>query len=93
MSVEPGEDPPPTPLPAGFLEVWPVIIVGAVGWLIAAVAAFAIPALQTWRPLTLAGLGVGLLGTTIFLWQRDASRRGTRGAQVGLESRRNRIQK
>jgi Protein of unknown function (DUF2530) len=93
MSVEPGEDPPATPLPAALLEVWPVITVGALAWLVAAVAAFAIPALQTWRPVTLAGLGVGLLGTTIFLWQRDASRRGARGAQVGLESQRNRNQK
>jgi Protein of unknown function (DUF2530) len=92
MSVEPGEDPPLTPLPAAFLEVWPVIIAGALAWLVAAVAAFAIPTLQTWRPVTLAGLGVGLLGTTIFLWQRDASRRGARGAQVGLESQRNRNQ-
>jgi hypothetical protein len=92
MSVEPGEDHPPTPLPAAFLNAWPVIIAGALAWLVAAVAAFAIPALQTWRPVTLAGLGVGLLGTTIFLWQRDAFRRGARGAQVGLESRRNRNQ-
>lgn len=92
MSVEPGEGPPPTPLPAAFLGVWPVIIAGALAWLVAAVAAFTFPALQTWRPVTLAGLGVGLLGTTIFLWQRDASRRGARGAQVGLESLRNRNQ-
>ncbi|MGH3552834.1 MAG: DUF2530 domain-containing protein, partial [Mycobacterium sp.] len=49
----------------------------------------AIPALETWRPVTLAGLGVGLLGTGIFLWQRDAARRGARGAQTGLESQRN----
>jgi hypothetical protein len=93
MSVEPGEDPQPSQLPAALLEVWPVIVAGAVAWLIAAVAAFAIPALVTWRPVTVAGLGVGLLGTTIFLWQRDASRRGARGAQVGLESRRSRDRK
>ncbi|MBV8861466.1 MAG: DUF2530 domain-containing protein [Mycobacterium sp.] len=92
MSVEPGEDPSPTPLPAALLKVWPVIIAGELGWLIAAVAAFVIPAFQSWRPVTLAGLGVGLLGTTVFLWQRGASRRGARGAQVGLESRRNRNQ-
>jgi Protein of unknown function (DUF2530) len=90
MSVEPGEDPLPTTLPTAFLEVWPVIIAGALAWLGAAVAAFTIPELQTWRPVTVAGLAVGLLGTTIFLWQRDASRRGAPGAQVGLESVRNR---
>lgn len=71
-------------LPAALLQVWPVIAVGALAWLIAAVAAFVVPGLETWRPLTLAGLGVGVLGTSIFLWQRDAARRGARGAQVGL---------
>lgn len=71
-------------LPAALLEVWPVIAIGALAWLVAAVAAFAIPALETWRPLTLAGLGVGVLGTTVFVWQRNAARRGARGAQTGL---------
>jgi Protein of unknown function (DUF2530) len=84
MSVEPGKSVDPPMLPAALLEVWPVIAVGALAWLVAAVAAFVIPALETWRPLTLAGLGVGALGTSIFLWQRDAARRGARGAQTGL---------
>ncbi len=84
MSVEPGKSLDPPMLPAALLEVWPVIAVGALAWLVAAVAAFVIPALQTWRPLTLAGLGVGVLGTTVFLWQRAAVRRGARGAQTGL---------
>jgi hypothetical protein len=84
MSVEPGKSLEPPMLPAALLEVWPVIAIGALAWLAAAVAAFVIPALETWRPLTLAGLGVGVLGTTIFLWQRDAVRRGARGAQTGL---------
>jgi Protein of unknown function (DUF2530) len=84
MSVEPGKSPDPPMLPAALLEVWPVIAVGALAWLVAAVAAFVVPGLETWRPLTLAGLGVGVLGTSIFLWQRDAARRGARGAQTGL---------
>ncbi|HLR99124.1 DUF2530 domain-containing protein [Mycolicibacillus parakoreensis] len=74
----------PPPLPAALTEPGPVIAVGAVGWLIATAAAFLIPTLQPWRPLTLAGLAVGLLGTGIFLWQRTAMRRGARGAQTGL---------
>jgi len=74
-------------LPPALLEVWPVIIVGALAWLAAAVAAFVVPGLDSWRPLTLAGLGVGVLGTSIFLWQRDAARRGARGAQTGLNYR------
>jgi hypothetical protein len=85
MSVEPGKSLDPPMLPAALLEVWPVIAVGALAWLVAAVAAFVVPGLETWRPLTLAGLGVGVLGTSIFLWQRDAARRGARGAQVGLD--------
>jgi len=86
MSAEPGQSAEPPPLPRMLLEVWPVIAVGAVGWLLAAVAAFAIPALQSWRPVTVAGLGVGLLGTSIFVWQLAAARRGSRGAQTGLET-------
>ena len=78
----------PPPLPTKLLEVWPVIGVGAVGWLVASVAAFTVPALDGWRPVTLAGLATGVLGTGIFLWQRDAARRGARGAQAGLGSRR-----
>lgn len=83
MSTEP---PPPEPpaLPAALLAPWPVIAVGALAWSAAAVAAFLVPALDSWRPVTVAGLGVGLLGTGIVAWQRDAVRRGVRGAQTGL---------
>jgi len=77
--------PEPPPLPAALLNPQPVIAVGAVLWLLAAVAAFAIPTLHSWRPVTLAGLGVGVLGTSIYLWQRAAARRGARGAQTGLD--------
>ncbi|MGH3634195.1 DUF2530 domain-containing protein [Mycobacterium sp.] len=89
MSVESGQNPEPPPLPASLLEVWPVIAVGALAWLIATVAAFAVPHLDGWRPVTLAGLGVGLLGTGVFLWQLAAARRGARGAQTGLGSQGN----
>jgi hypothetical protein len=79
------ETPPePPPLPARLQEQWPVIGAGALAWLIATIAAFAVPALESWRPVSIAGLGVGVLGTTIFLWQRSASRRGARGAQTGF---------
>jgi Protein of unknown function (DUF2530) len=88
MSAEPAEDPTPPPLPAVLLDPWPIIAIGALTWLIAAVAAFAVPALITWRPITLAGLAVGVLGTSIFLWQRAAARRGARGAQTGLTTHR-----
>jgi hypothetical protein len=87
---ESGLTPEPPPLPAPLLRVWPVIALGELAWLGAAAAAFVVPALASWRPVTLAGLGVGVLGTGVFLWQRDAVRRGARGAQTGLETRRDR---
>ncbi|MGB9250166.1 MAG: DUF2530 domain-containing protein [Mycobacterium sp.] len=84
MSVEPGKSIKPPPLPAVLLDPWPIIAIGALAWLVAAVVVFLTPALASWRPLSLAGLGVGVLGTSIFLWQRAAARRGARGAQTGL---------
>jgi hypothetical protein len=78
------DEPQPPPLPAALLEPWPVIVVIATGWLIATVLAFTVPALHSWRPLSVAGLAIGVLGTAIFLWQRHAVRRGARGAQRGL---------
>ncbi|WP_373195479.1 DUF2530 domain-containing protein [Mycobacterium marinum] len=82
MSIEPDQSPEPPPLPAVLLEVWPVILVGALAWLGAAMAAFLVPSLQGWRPVTVAGLGVGLFGTCLFVWQLVAARR----AQAGLET-------
>ena len=86
MNAEPPASAAPEPpaLPAVLLEPWPVIIVIAVGWLIAVVLAFTVAGLQEWRPVTIAGLAVGALGTSIFLLQRRAARRGSRGAQSGL---------
>jgi hypothetical protein len=76
--------PAPPQLPAALLRPWPVIVVIAAGWLVALLVAFTVPGLHDWRPVTVAGLGVGVLGTSIFLWQRRAVRRGSRGAQTGL---------
>jgi|SRR5690348_12298332 hypothetical protein len=86
MSAEPGRNPTAPPLPAALLRAWPFITLGALGWLIAVGAAFLVPSLQSWRPVALAGLGVGVLGTSIFLLQLAAARRGARGAQAGLEN-------
>lgn len=80
----PDDAPAPPPLPAALLRPWPVIAAIAAGWLVAVVLAFTVPALHDWRPTAVAGLGVGVLGTSIFLWQRRAVRRGSRGAQTGL---------
>ena len=86
MNSEPAasDEPEPPVLPAILLEPSPVIIVIAVGWLIAVILAFTVPGLHEWRPIAVAGLGVGALGTSIFLWQRSAARRGSRGAQSGV---------
>jgi hypothetical protein len=79
-----GVTPEPPALPAVLLKPWPVIVVITAGWLVALVLAFTVPGLQEWRPYTVAGLAVGVLGTSIFLWQQRAVRRGSRGAQSGL---------
>jgi len=86
MDATPPEPQPVAPaLPEILLRPWPVIYVIAGGWLVAALLAFTVPGLHDWRPVTVAGLGVGVLGTSIFLWQRSAVRRGSRGAQQGLD--------
>ena len=77
--------PQPPALPPSLLKQWPVIVAITVGWLIATLLAFTVAALHEYRPFTVAGLGVGVLGTSIFLWQRQAARRGSRGAQSGLD--------
>ncbi len=77
--------PQPPELPQALVKPWPVIVVITAGWLIATVLAFTVPALHDLRPYAVAGLGVGTLGTSIFLWQRQAVRRGSRGAQSGLD--------
>jgi hypothetical protein len=87
LTTPPPHDDPPVPpaLPEVLLRPWPVIYVIAAGWLVSVVLAFTVPVLHDWRPVTVAGLGVGALGTSIFLWQRSAVRRGSRGAQRGLQ--------
>lgn len=86
MSVEREQNIEPPPLPPRLLAVWPIIVVGALAWLVAAVVAFLVPALASWRPLTVAGLATGVIGSSVFLWQLAAARRGARGAQSGLEN-------
>ena len=83
----PSESLTPPPLPQSLTDPRPVIAVGALLWAVAVIAAFTVPALHGWRPITVAGLGVGVFGLLIFLWQRSAARRGARGAQTGLEPR------
>lgn len=74
----------PPSLPDKLLDPPPVIAVCTLAWIVAAVLAFTVPGLQTWRPVTVAGCGVAVFGTSVFLWQRHSARRGSRGAQTGL---------
>jgi hypothetical protein len=84
MTKEPHDAPQPPTLPDALTDPRPVIVVIALGWVVAVVLAFTVPALETWRPIALAGLGLTAFGTSVFLWQRHAARRGARGAQTGL---------
>ncbi|MGC5248760.1 DUF2530 domain-containing protein [Gordonia sp. DT219] len=73
-------------LPRALRAPEPVIVVGMLAWLVASI----VVGVTGWgggRTLAvcLTGLGVGVLGTAIFLVQRAASRRGSRSAQRGLD--------
>lgn len=72
-------------LPAPWTDPRPPVAAGMAAWLIALIVFLAVdgPAATT-TAVCWAGLGVGLLGLTIFVIQRSAARRGTRGAQSGL---------
>ena len=83
--MSPDAEPAPPSLSPVLMDPRPVVAVGAALWALATIAAFAVPTLHSWRPIALAGLGVGVFGLSLFLWQRSAARRGARGAQTGLD--------
>ncbi|MGH8967534.1 MAG: DUF2530 domain-containing protein [Actinomycetes bacterium] len=82
--------PAPPPLPPRLTQVRSVVLVGTTLWLLAA-AALLVAALTGLHPLDiwfttcLAGAALGAVGWGIFTWQRAAARRGSRGAQQGLD--------
>ncbi|MFW0791468.1 DUF2530 domain-containing protein [Gordonia sp. CPCC 205333] len=73
-------------LPASLRAPEPVIIFGMVGWLVATIVVW-VTGIGDERLLRVCwvGLAVGVLGTTIFVVQRAGARRGSKGAQEGLE--------
>ncbi|MGH3879676.1 MAG: DUF2530 domain-containing protein [Actinophytocola sp.] len=80
---------PPPPLPQRLLALPPVVYVGTSLWLVALVALLiarygydALPPIWLWTAL--AGFLLGLVGLPVMIWQRRASRRGSRGAQRNL---------
>ena len=81
---QPEPQPEPPALPAILLEAVAGHRRDRRGLADRRVLAFTVAGLHEWRPIAVAGLGVGVLGTSIFLWQRRAARRGSRGAQSGL---------
>ena len=80
----------PPALPPRYSQMVTVLAVGSSLWAVAAVT-FAIASVVSGRPLgiwfltCLVGAGLGAVGYSVFAWQRTAARRGSRGAQRGLE--------
>lgn len=76
-------------LPPRLTALFPIVIVGTIIWF-AGFAGFAVhdfggghtPSIWLWT--CLAGVVISLIGMGIMLWQRNAARRGSRGAQVGI---------
>lgn len=82
------QDPPPPP--RALTEVIGVVSVGTALWFLVWVGLLvahlvADRPLDIWFTSTLAGWLLGLLGLSIFGWQRHAARRGSRLAQRGLD--------
>lgn len=72
-------------IPRRLTDPRPVVMIGTLAWLIA--TAVVLAAGDRWHaalPICLAGLAVGALGFALFLAQRAAARRGSKGAQRGL---------
>ncbi len=80
----------PPPLPRRFSDMSTIVGVGSALWAIGALALL-LAWLLTGRPLDVwfatcvTGAVLGGLGYGIFTWQRTAARRGSRGAQQGLD--------
>lgn len=80
----------PPSLPRRLSDMPTVVGVGSALWLLGGAVLFALwlvagRPLDVWFATCLAGGGLGALGYGIFRWQRAAARRGSRGAQQGLD--------
>lgn len=76
----------PPPLPRRLSDMATVVGVGSALWAVGAVALLVTGQVPGLAFVTcLAGAGLGALGWGIFRWQRAAARRGSRGAQQGLD--------
>lgn len=72
------------PLPPRLADPRPVVGVGTVAWLAAAVALLIAGGPPVWIGACLTGGLLGLFGFVMIHAQHSAARRGARGAQQGL---------
>ncbi len=75
----------PPALPPRFSQMITVLAVGSVLWALAAAVLAIVRPLDIWFLTCVVGAGLGGVGYSVFAWQRAAARRGSRGAQRGLE--------
>ncbi|WP_363321375.1 DUF2530 domain-containing protein [Saccharomonospora sp.] len=71
-------------MPTSVVSLWIPVTGGTAAWLIAFVVLLVTGVHGVWLWTTLAGVGLGLVGMAIMVWQRAASRRGSRFAQRNL---------
>lgn len=72
-------------IPAYLLDPRPVVMIGTVAWTLALLAAMLIEVDMRRVVLCAVGVGVGALGTVVYVLQRRAVLRGNAGAQTGLD--------
>lgn len=69
-------------LPKSLTDPRPVVIACVLGWIVTIVVTLILAGPDSpILPTCYAGLGIGAIGIGIFLLQRTAARRGTKGAQ------------
>lgn len=77
--------PPSWALPPALTDARPVVLVCVIGWIAAIVVTLIVAGPSSpVLPTCYAGLGIGALGVAIYLTQRAAARRGSKGAQRGI---------
>ncbi|MGH3832690.1 MAG: DUF2530 domain-containing protein [Pseudonocardiaceae bacterium] len=74
----------PLPLPSNLADPRPVVGVGTLAWFTAVVVLLIVGGPPTWIWACLTGGLLGLIGFVMIHWQRNAARRGSRGAQRDL---------
>lgn len=76
--------PEPPPLPRGLADPQPIVALGTLAWFAAAVVLLVTDRSPDWMWTCLAAGLLGLIGLAMIHLQRNAARRGSRGAQRGV---------